>query len=86
MTEKMDTFYRELTDRTNEQLSLTPASKTIVLFRVAIETGAEELGLPRVMYLLSRLMTATIGIMSGDEEVDYYSILEDWDTDDQSQH
>jgi len=86
MTEKMDTFYRELTDRTNEQLSLTPASKTIVLFRIAIETGAEELGLPRVMYLLSRLMTATIGIMSGDEEINYYSILEDWDTDDQSQH
>ena len=86
MTEKMDTFYRELTDRTNEQLSLTPASKTIVLFRVAIETGAEELGLPRVMYLLSRLMTATIGILSGDEEINYYSILEDWDTDDQSQH
>jgi len=56
------------------------------LFRIAIETGAEELGLPRVMYLLSRLMTATIGIMSGDEEINYYSILEDWDTDDQSQH
>jgi len=86
MTEKMDTFYRELTDRTNEQLSLTPASKTIVLFRIAIETSAEELGLPRVVYLLSRLMTATIGIMSGDEEINYYSILEDWDTDDQSQH
>jgi|TARA_R110000824_G_scaffold65850_1_gene171233 hypothetical protein len=86
MTEKMDTFYRELTDRTTEELSLTPASKTIILFRVAIEIGAEELGLPRVVYLLSRLMTATIGIMSGDEEVDYYSILEDWDINDKSQH
>ena len=86
MTEKMDTFYRELTNRTNEELSLTAASKTIILFRIAIETGAEELGLPRVVYLLSRLMTATIGIMSGDEEVDYYSILEDWDIDDTPQH
>jgi|TARA_R100000963_G_C4616373_1_gene85200 hypothetical protein len=86
MIENMDEFYRELTDRTTKKFSLTPASKTIILFRVAIETGAKELGLPRVVYLLSRLMTATIGIMSGDEEVNYSSILEDWDIDNKSQH
>jgi len=56
MIENMDEFYRELTGRANEKFSLTPASKTIVLFRVAIETGAKELGLPRVVYLLSRLL------------------------------
>jgi|TARA_R110000824_G_scaffold158903_2_gene333007 hypothetical protein len=86
MIEDMDQFYRELTDRTNQKFSLTPASKTIILFRVAIETGAKELGLPKVVYLISRLLTATIGIMSGDEEIDYASVLEDWDTDNTSQH
>ena len=86
MIENMDEFYRELMGRANEKFSLTPAAKTIVLFRVAIETGAEELGLPRVVYLLSRLMTATIGIMSGDEEINYSSILEDWDIDDKLKH
>tara|TARA_R110002020_G_scaffold92018_6_gene223127 strand:+ start:600 stop:860 length:261 start_codon:yes stop_codon:yes gene_type:complete len=86
MSANMDEFYRELTDRTGEKLSLSPSSKTIVLFRVAIETGAKELGLPRVVYLLSRLMTATIGIMSGDDEINYDSVLEDWDVDKKSQH
>ena len=47
---------------------------------------AHDRGLPKVVYLISRLLTATIGIMSGDEEIDYASVLEDWDTDNTSQH
>ena len=73
-------------DRADEELSLTPASKTIVLFRVAIESGAKELGLPRVVHIISRLMTVTIGILAGDEEANYDSILEDWDIADKPQH
>tara|TARA_R110000824_G_scaffold106438_3_gene251504 strand:+ start:6177 stop:6437 length:261 start_codon:yes stop_codon:yes gene_type:complete len=86
MIEDVEEFYQELTARVDNKLSLAPAAKTIILFRVAIETGAKELGLPKVVYLLSRLMTETIGIMSGDDEVDYASVLQDWDPENTSQH
>ena len=52
MIEDVEEFYQELTARVDNKLSLAPAAKTIILFRVAIETGAKELGLPKVVNYL----------------------------------
>jgi len=44
------------------------------------------MGLPTVSYLLSRILTITLGILAGDEESSYDDILEEFDTDDHVKH
>ena len=86
MTENLDAFYQEMWERTEEDNSLTPGSKVVVLFRVAIETGAKEMGIESVLYLISRLMTTTIGIMAGKDGISYEEILDDLDPSEMLRH
>ena len=71
----------------NSNDDLSCAGKTIVLFRVALECGAAELGMAGVLHLLSRLMSATLGIMNGAEADDsFVDILDDFETDNETSH
>jgi len=78
----LDNFYSELTDLAEgSPLEVSPAARTVALFRVAVEYGAVQMGLPTLSYLMSRLLTITLGLASGDEEANYDDILEEFDTD-----
>jgi hypothetical protein len=86
MSGDLDSFYRRVLEVTQENTSLSPSSRSVVLFRVAIESGAAEIGLPKVMHLMSRLTTVTMGIMAGDSDSSYEDILEDLDPSDMPRH
>ena len=58
---------------------LTGAGKTVVLFRVALETGARDIGMIAVLHLISRLMTTTLGIMNDDNSYSFEEILDDFE-------
>jgi hypothetical protein len=78
----IEEFYertKKFTDDNKEDLS--PESLTVVLFRVALEKGAESMGMPLVCYLISRLMAVTLGVLAGDPAARYEDILEDFEDD-----
>ena len=83
----LERFYQDVTHMNNSNDELSCAGKTIVLFRVALECGAAELGMAGVLHLLSRLMSATLGIMNGAEADDsFVDILDDFETDNETSH
>lgn len=86
MSGDLDDFYHQVSEATLRNTSLSSSSKSVVLFRVAIESGAAEIGLPKVLYLMSKLMTVTIGIIAGDADASYEEVLEELDTSDMSEH
>lgn len=77
----LDNFYDEVNKVSESTGDLSATQKAVVLFRVAIEGSAGEVGLEQTMFLLSRLMTATLGIMAGDEDVSFANILDGLDVD-----
>jgi hypothetical protein len=78
----LERFYQDVKHMNNSNNDLSSAGKTIVLFRAALECGAPELGMAGVLQLLSRLMSATLGIMNGAEACDSFEdILDDFETD-----
>ena len=83
----LDDFYRELTDLTEgSPLEVSPVGRTVALFRVAVEYGAVQMGLPTLAYLMSRLLTITLGLATGDKKADYEDILEEFDADGAVKH
>ena len=49
---------------------------TVAMLRVATETGAQTIGPHLTCYLLSRVLTITLGITVGDEDATYDDTLE----------
>tara|TARA_R100000655_G_C2987248_1_gene192582 strand:+ start:1191 stop:1460 length:270 start_codon:yes stop_codon:yes gene_type:complete len=82
----MNNFYDEVKVITKEKTNLNMTQKAVVLFRVALELGAEEIGFEKTMHLVSKLMTCTLGIMAGDKDSSFDNVLEDMNTSDMSQH
>ena len=85
-TELLDNFYEEMSLAVIKEDNLSEESKAIVLFRLAIQTAAAEVGINKVIYMMSKLMTATIGIMEGDDNSSYNGLLDDWDKSDVTEH
>ena len=77
--DKLQNFYHSLEEYVEKDDDISDVSKAIVLVRVAIETGAREMGLPGICYLMSKLLTTTLGIIAGDETADYRTVLEEFD-------
>jgi hypothetical protein len=77
----LDNFYEKVraVSRTTGELSET--EKAIVLVRVAIEESSREVGVAPTMHLLSKLMTATLGIMAEDEDATLTNLLKDFEVD-----
>ena len=84
--EHLEQFYQNVTHMHNSAEGLSCAGKTIVLFRVALECGAAELGMVGVLHLISRLITSTLGIMDGGDEPLLEEILDDFETDNKTAH
>jgi|TARA_R110000787_G_C13434734_1_gene445855 hypothetical protein len=57
-------FYQTLLRVAEEETNITPRYKAMALFRVAIEEGGSELGLPGVIFLLSSMMVGYLGIVA----------------------
>ena len=75
----LDSFYQEIQSLEKDCKSLTGAGKTIVLFRVALETGARDMGMSGVLLLISRLMTTSLGIMHDDSSYSFEELLDDFE-------
>lgn len=82
----LEAFHRAIQRQISSNTSLSSESKSVVLFRAAIETGAQEMGLGKVVHLMSRLLTITVGIMAGDSDSSYEEILADLDTSETTPH
>jgi|TARA_B100001094_G_C17792882_1_gene605240 hypothetical protein len=84
----LDKFYEKLLTVIDEEQSLSAESKSVALFRAAIETGASEMGVEKVVYVMSKLMTTTMGIVSMEDgdEISYKDLLKDWDKSDVTEH
>ena len=83
----IDSFYKEMTNLVEgSPLDVSPTGRVVAVFRVAVEYGAVQIGLPTVAYLMSRILTITLGIAGGDEEATYDSVLEEFETDGEMKH
>jgi hypothetical protein len=83
----VDSFYKEITNLVEGSvLEVSPTGRVVALFRVAVEYGAVHIGLPTLAYLMSRILTITLGIATGDEEATYDNILEEFETDGEVKH
>ena len=83
----IDSFYEEITNLVEgSPLEVSSTGRVVALFRVAVEYGAVQIGLPTLAYLMSRILTITLGIATGDEEAKYDDILEEFDTDGEVKH
>ena len=83
----IDSFYKEMTNLVEgSPLDVSPTGRVVALFRVAVEYGAVQIGLPTLAYLMSRILTITLGIATGDEEAKYDDLLEEFDTDGEVKH
>ncbi len=79
--EKIEDFYsltKEFVKSREDQLS--PEILTVVLFRVALEKGAEKMGMPLVTYFISRLLSVTLGVIAGDPSARFEDVFKDFES------
>tara|TARA_R100001143_G_C3348199_1_gene128006 strand:- start:1360 stop:1626 length:267 start_codon:yes stop_codon:yes gene_type:complete len=60
---------------TNHPSALTQEERAVVLFRVALEQGSEALGVQHACFVMSKLLTITLGIAAGEESLTFESWL-----------
>jgi len=83
----IDDFYADIIGRVSDsKLDVSPSGRVVALFRVAVEYGAVHMGIPTLTYLMSRLLTITLGVMVGDKDATYDDILEEFDTEGEVPH
>tara|TARA_R100001509_G_scaffold52447_1_gene28807 strand:- start:724 stop:981 length:258 start_codon:yes stop_codon:yes gene_type:complete len=82
----LDDFYKEVRELADKNTDVTTEMKSVVLFRAAFEAGAAEMGIEKTLYIVSKLMTTTLGIMAGEQGSSFEEVLEDLDTSDMSEH
>ena len=83
----LETLYTTLTELSkSEDFDLTGATRTVAIFRVAVECGATTVGFPSMAFLMSKMLTTALGIMSGDETQTFEDILDDFQEQKQTSH
>ncbi len=83
----LDRLYTKLKEVAgSEAYDVSHAARTIAVFRAAIEYGVSSMGFPLSTYLMSKLLTVTLGIMAGDESATYEDILDDFEEENQFRH
>ena len=82
----LDDLYKEVRELADKNTDVTTEMKSVVLFRAAFEVGAAEMGIEKTLYIVSKLMTTTLGIMAGEQGSSFEEVLEDLDTSDMSEH
>jgi hypothetical protein len=69
-------FYESTRDFvTNHPSGLSQEERAVVLFRVALEQGSEALGVQHACFVMSKLLTITLGIAAGEESLTFESWL-----------
>ena len=71
----IENVYDEFRGLRDEKFKEGGSEATVAMFRVAVETGAESFGLPLTCYLMSRLLTVSLGIANEDEDASYEDIF-----------
>jgi hypothetical protein len=75
-----DDFYKQLKEFVNESSKeLTPPEASVVMIRVALEHGCESMGVNSTVYMMSKLLSITLGIMAGDESSSFEDLMEGFD-------
>tara|TARA_R110000824_G_scaffold353844_2_gene540933 strand:+ start:5395 stop:5670 length:276 start_codon:yes stop_codon:yes gene_type:complete len=70
-------YYEEVQDVLEDVSSaLSDEEKSIVLFRIALEKVSNTLGVHQAAYIMSQLLTTTLGIIAEDDTADYDNILD----------
>ena len=83
----LEIMYNELTELSkSEDFDLTGATRTVAIFRVAVECGATTIGFPSMAFLMSKMLTTALGIMSGDETQTFEDILDAFQEQEQTSH
>ena len=83
----LETMYNELTELSQSKyFDITDATRTVALFRVGVEYGATTIGFPSMAFLMSKMLTTALGIMSGDETQTFEDILDDFQEQEQTSH
>jgi hypothetical protein len=73
-------FYNKLKEFVNENSKeLTPPEASVVMIRVALEHGCESMGVNSTVYMMSKLLSVTLGIMAGDESSSFEDLMEGFD-------
>jgi|TARA_R110000787_G_C13235991_1_gene427792 hypothetical protein len=75
--EHLQDLYNEIRSMLECRGHVTPTGQAVVLMRVALENGGEELGMTGILHILSSLMTQTLGIMSDDDKESQKDDLKD---------
>jgi len=65
---------------------LLPTMKMWVLYRIAMEYSAQALGVSRMNYFMSRLLSESLGIEDGDPDAGFHRALVPFDEEDEVQH
>lgn len=68
--------YQAYCDLRDEKFEEGGTAATVAMLRVATETGAQTIGPYLTCYLLSRVLTITLGLTVGDEDATYDGTLE----------
>ena len=68
--------YKEFSHLRNSTCENGGVGPSVAIFRVAIETAAQSMGLPLTCYLMSRLLTTTLGIANEDDSANYDQLSE----------
>jgi|TARA_R110000803_G_C11733503_1_gene289987 hypothetical protein len=75
----LETMYNKLTELSqSKDFEVTDENRTVALFRVGIEYGAANLGFPTMVFLISKMLTTSLGIMSSDETETFEDALNEF--------
>ena len=67
---KYEKYYEEVQGvLSSVNSSLSEEEKSVVLFRIGLEQVSNAMGVSRATYMMSQLLTTTLGIISEDESV-----------------
>jgi hypothetical protein len=83
----LEIMYNKLTELSqSKDFDISDATRTVAIFRVAVECGATTIGFPSMAFLMSKMLTTALGIMSGDKTQTFEDILDDFQEQEQTSH
>ena len=83
----LEIMYNKLTELSqSKDFDISDETRTVAIFRVAVECGATTIGFPSMAFLMSKMLTTALGIMSGDKTQTFEDILDDFQEQEQTSH
>ena len=83
----LETIYQKSSKAAVEHLDgLPPTMKMWILYRIAMEYSAQALGISRMNYFMSRLLSESLGIEDGDPDAGFHRALTPFDEEGEIPH